>query len=62
MAWGRIGNLGRVDDNGRVLPDEHEARFGKAGKRLCADIDGWSLHAAMCDLGQGGATPDTVGR
>ena len=43
----RIGKLGRVDDNGRVLPDDDEARFGKAGKRLCADIDGWSQHAAV---------------
>jgi len=25
-----------------VLPDDDEARFGKAGKRLCADIDGWN--------------------
>ena len=43
----RIGTLGRVDEDGRVLPDDDEARFGKAGKRLCADIDGWSLHAAV---------------
>jgi len=44
---GRIGRLGRVDEHGHVLPDNDDARFDKRGKRLCADIDGWNLHAAV---------------
>lgn len=43
----RVGKLGRVDEHGNVLPDDDDARFGKRGKRLCADIDGWNLHAAV---------------
>jgi len=50
-SWGqlslRIGKLGRVDERGRVLPDDDEARFAKAGKQLCANIEGWSLHAGV---------------
>ena len=49
--------LGRVDEHGRVLPNDDEARFAKRGKRLCADIDGWSLHAAVTVRGD-----DDVGR
>ena len=43
----RVGMLGRVDKRGLVLPDDDDVRFSKRGKRLCADIDGWSLHAAV---------------
>lgn len=53
----RVGKLGRVDEHGQVLPDDDDARFDKRGKRLCADIDGWNLHAAVMVRGD-----DDVGR
>ena len=45
----RLGKLGRVDEHGRVQPDDMDldARFARRGKPWCADLDGYSLHAGV---------------
>jgi len=55
----RLGKLGRVDEHGRVQPDDMDldARFARRGKPWCADIDGYSLHAGVTVRGD-----DDVGR
>lgn len=55
----RLGKLGRVDEHGRVQPDDMDldARFARRGKLWCADIDGYSLHAGVTVRGD-----DDVGR
>jgi hypothetical protein len=42
----RLGKLGRVDENGRVQPDDMglDARFARP---WCADLDGYGLHAGL---------------
>jgi hypothetical protein len=55
----RLGKLGRVDEHGRVQPDDMglDARFARRGKPWCADLDGYSLHAGVTVRGD-----DDVGR
>jgi hypothetical protein len=40
----RLGKLGRVDEHGRVQPDDMDldTRFARRGKPWCADIDGFN--------------------
>jgi len=55
----RLGKLGRVDEHGRVQPDDMDlnARFARRGKPWCANLDGYSLHAGITVRGD-----DDVGR
>ena len=55
----RLGKLGRVDEHGRVQPDDMDldARFARPGKLWCADIDGYRLQAGVTVRGA-----DDVGR
>jgi len=55
----RVGKLGRVDEHGRVQPEDMdlEARLARRGKPFCPEIDGNSLHAGVTVRGD-----DDVGR